>query len=317
MTIWSDGQYGHESHQPDLPEPSGPTRSRRRQRKAAAGLAVCLVATGVGIAIGQATDHGPLTASLEAAAAAPGTTTTTVPNSAPLPQPAWTGPALGGGIGPFGKGMFGPFFGGLGTVTAVTPDSFKVKLRDGSTVTFTTSSSTSYDTIGVKVGRGELSVGETVIVRPPLTKGSPAPTNSSKPRAAGAVTLALPTISGKVVSISGGSAVIEDGQGFWRDVSLSTATVYGKSGTSATVADVKTGGYVLVSGHIASDHQTLDAVAVQLGAFAGPGGPGVGEFFGPGRAFGGFGFRFPGYPGGKNPPMQVFPGPADAPTGNS
>jgi hypothetical protein len=100
---------------------------------------------------------------------------------------------------------------------------------------------------------------------------------------------------------------VQDAEGFWRTVDLTSSTAYAQGGKPAAAGAVKTGTYVLVAGHVAADHTTLDATAVALLGTDPAGGPG---FFGPlgGGAFwpgGAAVFGGPGFLGG--PPSGFHP----------
>jgi hypothetical protein len=268
----------------------GGARSRPWRTRGIVSLACAAVVAGVvGFAIGRPSTPA---ANARTVAASAGSTTTTTPSS--LSPPALARPGPGRFFG--GRFKHSQMIGAAGKVASITSTSIVVKpAKSGSNIILTTNASTVYGTAGVKLSRSAVAVGDEVIVG--LTK----PATSSTSRTAATVDIVLPEVLGKVVSVSGSSLVVQDSEGFWRDVSLSSATVYQKSGKSSTESALKTGSYVLVSGHIAADHQTLDAVGVlqvssssqgnspapAIGGFL-PGsfGPGVGGF--PGLGLGGF-----------------------------
>jgi hypothetical protein len=253
----------------------------------------CLAVAGASIAIAG---HGAGSPAAAAALAAKSSTTTTQPGGGP-PVP----PPFPGAPGGRGRHLFG--IGGAGTVSAVTSGGFTVKTRDGSSVTFTTSSSTVYREGPIAVGRSALAVGEHVLVgttRPGASSGT------STSHAAQFVMLIVPEVGGKVVSVSGTTVVVQDGEGFWRTVQLSGSTVYQSAGTASTAGAVKAGVYIVAGGTIASDHTTLDASAVEiLGTKPGDGPRSkIGRAFGfggPAAFFGGPNASFPGA-------LPAFPG---------
>jgi hypothetical protein len=263
-----------------------PARSRPPRRAAVVATA-CLAVAGFAIGVLSTRHNGP------ASAVATAATATTTPAAAPRPPfRGHGGPRFGG------RGLAGGAF-SAGTVASISASGFTVSGPSGSKITFTTSSSTTYSEVGVQVGRSALAVGEHVAIRTSL------PASSGTTHAASAVELLLPEVEGKFVSLSGNRLIVEDDQGFWHTIELSSSTAYGEAGKAASESALKSGVYVLASGQIASDHTTLQASAVAVstgGASAGgpaaawPGfagplfGPGPqGAFFAPGPAGAWFG----------------------------
>jgi hypothetical protein len=254
-------------------------------RRAAIAAAACVAVAGGAIAI-AGTSGGHATPASDTAASS--ASTTTMPNAPLPPRHARGSFHLGGGLG-------GP--GALGTVGSVTAGGFTVK-GPGATYTFTTSSSTVYREASVPVGRSQLTAGERVMVR----ASAPA-TSGATSRAATEVDIVLPEVAGKVLSISGSQVVVQDGQGFWRTVDVSSSTAYGQAGKAAAASALKTGQYVVATGQIASDHTTLDASAVALlGSSPAAGG---GDFPPDGPGF--FGGGAPGFRQGPGPAWQQGP----------
>jgi hypothetical protein len=253
-----------------------PARSRLPRRAALAATA-CLAVAGFAIGVLSTRHNAPASASAVATAA----TATTTPAKPPQP------PFFGHGA----KRLGGPAFAGgpfaAGTIASISTSGFTVSSPDGSKITYTTSSSTTYSEVGVQVSRSALAVGERVAIRT-LRPGESAASGTTHP--ASAVELVLPEVEGKFVSISGSQLIVEDSEGFWRTINLSSSTAYGEAGKSATESALKAGVYVLASGQIASDHTTLQASAVAVSTNASPiGGPGLGgPLFGPGQQGGAF-----------------------------
>ena len=75
-------------------------------------------------------------------------------------------------------------------------------------------------------------------------------------------------LSGSVVSIGTGSIVIQDKQGFWRTIVLSSSTTYSEGPMTmqpaASSSDLAVGSTVEVSGTVDADHTSLDAVSVRI-----------------------------------------------------
>jgi hypothetical protein len=256
---------------------TGPVPARSHlPRRAALVATACLAIAGFAIGV-LSTRHSTPRSAVVAAA-----TGTTTPASAPKPFGRHAGPRFGG------HGFAGGAFSG-GTVASVSASGFTVSGLNGTKVTFTTSSSTTYSEVGVQVSRSALAAGERVTIRTSMTA------SSATTHAASAVELVLPEVEGKFVSLSGGRLIIEDSEGFWRTIELSSSTAYGEAGKAASESALKAGVYVLASGQIGSDHTTLQASAVAVSAAgSSAGGPGfAGPFFGSGPqgAFGGPGPR--------------------------
>lgn len=272
-------------------------------RRAAVAAATCIAVAGGAIAIaGTAGSHASPVAATQFSAAS----TTTVPNPPKQPRPFPGGKHRG-----FPGFRVGGLLGAGGTVGSVTAGGFTVK-GPGATYTYTTSSSTVYREASVPVSRSELAAGERVLVRAASASGSS--------RAASEVEIVLPAVTGKVVSISGSQVVVQDGQGFWRTVDVSSSTVYGQAGKKAAASALKTGEYVVAAGRIAADHTTLDASAVALLGTApedGGGGfpPPAAGFFGPGFSGGSGFFGAPGFFGGDGSGQVEGPGPSWHPMG--
>ncbi|HEV2362020.1 MAG TPA: DUF5666 domain-containing protein [Acidimicrobiales bacterium] len=205
------------------------------------------------------------------------------------------------GAGPlgrrFGRGGFGGGFGfgfgfGAGTITQIGSSSVTIKDGAGKSVTVKTTSSTRYDEGGVPVSRSSLSVGERVAIIPEflskLELGGPDGQKPTTPQltpasslTAGAIEIILPSVGGKIVSISGSAFVVQDGEGFWRTVDVSTSTVYFEpGGKSLSESGLKVGDFVVASGDIGSDHTTLDAKTVGLMPNLPPKSPSGGSPFG-------------------------------------
>jgi Domain of unknown function (DUF5666) len=282
---------------PPAPGQSGRSVWHRPTVLVSAGLALSLglAAGGYGIA-SATTQSGPSTSALSASSS-----TTTPSATKPAPKGRQRGGAFGRGgfAGHGGFGSHGGFGGRLGggpgffgaqpggVVKSITSTSVTITGPTGKTVTVTTNSSTQYREGPVKVTRGALAVGEHVAVFSPVAM--PVPSSGATPSTAASSTshpatvidIILPGISGEVVSVSGSTIVVQDNEGFWRTLDVSSGTVYESAGKTATESAVKKGELISASGKIASNHTTLEASAVAVlgtGGTSAPRAPGSVSF---------------------------------------
>ncbi len=181
----------------------------------------------------------------------------------------------------FGAAAGGFCGGDTGTVTGISGSTLTLRTFTG-TVTVTTSSSTKYSREGKQLSFSAIKVGEVVAVR-----GSRSGTTktASSPIAATAITIEVPTITGRVQSVSGNTITLVTNDGQLEYVTMSGATVYqGIRGATATSTAVKTGVFVVAQGTETDlTHMTADGIQV-LGSMS----------FGP--------HGFPGQPGAKPSP---------------
>jgi Domain of unknown function (DUF5666) len=189
------------------------------------------------------------------------------PNSAntaavtkPSPSPSAHKPSFGGhspgGLmcgAPFaGDGFGGPsFFGGgfcggeTGTVIKISGSTLTLRTLAG-TVTVTTTSSTTYSREEQQVHLSAVKVGDVVAVRGSRTGTSPTATS---PIAATAITVEVPSISGRVQSVSGKTVTLVTGDGQLAYITISSSTAYhGVRGATATSSSVKAGVYIVAQG---------------------------------------------------------------------
>ena len=278
---------------PPAPSAPAPTSRARLAKRGAVAAAACAAVAGASLGIASHSSGSPASATALSAQSAP---TTTAPSYGGFPGFAPGGPG----------GMDRHDFdhrGAVGTVTSVTAGGFTVTTPNGTKTAFTTNSSTVYREGTITVGRSALAVGEHVLVG--AARPASAASNSSGAGTAAVVQLLLPSVGGKIVSVSGSTVVVQDGQGFWRTMQVSSSTAYQSAGKTSSAAAMKAGVYVWATGTIASDHTTLDASAVAvLGTNpAGAGGPGFGFFGGPGGPG--------GHGGDRHRPDGFFGGPGD------
>jgi len=237
---------------PPPPPPVAPENKRvGRVRIVGIALAIAVVGAAAGFVVTRA--------------ASPANANTTAATTKPSPSPSTRhkpsfgsrggsgfgcgAPFAGAGFGgpsAFGGGFFGVGFcgGETGTVTKISGSTLTLRTISG-TVTVTTTSKTTYSREDKTVKFGAVAVGDVVAVRG--TRGS-APTATS-PIAATAITIEVPSITGRVQSVSGDTVTLVTSDGQLDYVTLSGATTYqGVRGATASVASVKAGVYIVAQG---------------------------------------------------------------------
>lgn len=231
---------------------------------------------GIGLAIAVV---GATTGFIATHAASPSSANTAAATK-PSPPPSAHKPSFGGhGSGgfecgaPFAGAGFGgpPFFGGgfcggeTGTVLKISGSTLTLRTLAG-TVTVTTTSSTTYSREAQQVHLSAVKVGDVVAVRGSRTGTSPAATS---PIAATAITIEVPSISGRVQSVSGNTVTLVTGDGQLAYITISSSTAYhGVRGAAATSSSVKAGIYIVAQGTLVS-LMTLNADDVEvLGALS-------------------------------------------------
>jgi Domain of unknown function (DUF5666) len=238
---------------PPPPPPVAPENKRvGRVRIVGIALAIAVVGAAAGFVVTRA--PSPAAANTTAATTKPSPSPSTRHKPSFSPRGGFGfgcgAPLAGAGIGgpsSFGGGFFGGGFcgGETGTVTKISGSTLTLRTISG-TVTVTTTSKTTYSREDKTVKFGAVAVGDVVAVRG--TRGS-SPTATS-PIAATAITIEVPSITGRVQSVSGHTVTLVTSDGQLEYVTLSGATTYhgvGKSAT-ATVASVKAGVYIAAQG---------------------------------------------------------------------
>jgi hypothetical protein len=239
---------------PPSQPPVEPPRGRLRLLGLALGIAVIGAAAGFVL-----TRAGSVTLA--------SATSTAPPSASGSAHP----PSYGrGGFGsPCGSGFastgFGSFDGGscggdTGTVTGVSGSTLTLRTLAG-TVTVTTSTATKYSREGKQLTFSAIKVGEVLQVRG--SRGTAAKT-ATAPIAATAITIEVPTIMGRVQSVSGNTVTLVTSDGQLELVTTSGATVYqGFRGATATSASIKAGIYVVAQGTETDlTHMTADGIQV-------------------------------------------------------
>ncbi len=245
---------------------------RRRVLMGASGTALAAgVGAGAFAAANAATSSTPsntaasITASSSSGSSGSSGATTTLPSgssgSSGTASPApggWGGPRGAGPMG--GDGFAGAGMGGIhGTVTAVGSDgSITLTETGGTSITVKTDTSTLYE-LGHASGKAtDVAVGDIVSIRPTTASAS-----ATSPTAA-EVDIALPSMSGTVVSNDGSTIVITDSQGFQRTIHVTTSTKYTEAGSSTTAPAAAVGSTIVASGTVDANKTDLDASSVQI-----------------------------------------------------
>ncbi len=171
-----------------------------------------------------------------------------------------------------------------GVVTAVTDASITLKHLDGTSTTYTITSTTAIYEGPTTIAASSLAVGQHVEID----------LSSTNSTLAQSINVQVPVLFGTVTAVQGNTITISDLDGFSRTIVVDSSTTYTKSGATAALADISVGTLISAEGTVDANLTSLDATSVSTGQSTSPaGGQGPG---GPG--FGGPGF---GPPGGNGP----------------
>lgn len=164
-----------------------------------------------------------------------------------------------------------------GTVISFTASSLTVKQPDGTSTTYTITSSTTFKEGEATVSAAALAAGEHVAVQ----------VSSSSATTAALIDIQLPTLVGTVTSVDGTTIVVRDVEGFSRTIVTSGSPTFTKAESTsvATLTDVTVGSIIRASGTIDSNQTTLDATLVSVGQVS-PTSDWSGNLAGPGRGEG-------------------------------
>lgn len=146
-----------------------------------------------------------------------------------------------------------------GVVSALTTTSVTLNRNDGKTTTFTITPTTVITEGSVSMTVPSLEVGDTVNVE----------VNSTDATTALRIDIVQATLAGPVTAISGDTITVTGGQGFARQILVSTATTYTLGGQPATLANVTVGSHIVAVGTIDVNKTTLDATSIAIKASAG------------------------------------------------
>jgi hypothetical protein len=145
-----------------------------------------------------------------------------------------------------------------GTVTAVTSSSVTVLAKDGTSTTFTYTTTTGVKALGdpsATLTTSDLAVGEHVGVS----------FDSSAATAAVTIDIKLAHVSGTVSAVSGDNITVQDHQGFTHLVLVGSATTYSEQGGgTATLTSVVVGTRIRAEGVVDTNGTTLDALTVVI-----------------------------------------------------
>jgi hypothetical protein len=168
-----------------------------------------------------------------------------------------------------------------GTVTAVTSSSVTVQAKDGTSTTFTYTTSTNVKALGdpsATLTTSDLAVGEHVGVA----------YDTSAATTAVSIDVKLAHISGTVTTVSGDNITIQDHQGFTRMILVGATTTYNEKGATVTQSDVVAGVRIRAEGLVDTNGTTLDALTITICSPSVTPGPITPKFPG-GHRKGGFG----------------------------
>jgi Domain of unknown function (DUF5666) len=211
------------------------------------GLTIAVVGATAGFIVTQAAS--PSTAKTTAAASKPSPSPSThKPSFKPRDGHAFEcgAPLAGAGFGAMPPFFRGGFCGGqTGTVTKISGSTLTLRTLGG-TVNVTTTSSTTYRRDEQQVHFNAVKIGDVVAVRGSRSGASPTVTS---PIAATEITIEVPSIGGRVQSVSGDTVTLVTGNGQLEYVTLSSSTSYhGVRGASATRSSLKAGIYIVAEG---------------------------------------------------------------------
>lgn len=207
---------------------------------------------------------------LLAARPSAGSTTAAAATSTPSPS-SHAGPHGGRNFG--GGSESGA---GRGTVTGINGTTLTLRTLRG-TLTVNTTSSTTYMKEGKSISLNDIKVDDVVQVRPERPSGSSTPP-ATPPTAVTAQSIAVvvPTVFGRVDSISGPTIFIVTRDGQIAYLFTTSSTKYTSNGNAASFGDVKPGDYVTAQGTQTDvKHLTADRVAISTTPAPRPGGFGM------------------------------------------
>ncbi|MHB2028891.1 MAG: DUF5666 domain-containing protein [Acidimicrobiales bacterium] len=155
----------------------------------------------------------------------------------------------------------------VGYVTALTPTSVSVLLRNGTSVTFAITSATTFSEGTSATTVASLAIGQLVRVQTtnPVTTTTTSTTTSSA--TATSIEIELARLSGIVTAVSGDSITVANEQGFTHTIVVSSTTTFALEGSSATLANVVVGSRIHATGVIGTDGTTLDAMSVLINPY--------------------------------------------------
>lgn len=181
------------------------------------------------------------------------TTQQTSPTApAPLARPGF---GMGQGMGAYGAGV-------AGTVTAISGDTITVKTPTGQTGTVTVASSTVYREVGTQVSLSDIHVGTQIVARGANT--------GSASVSASLVMVVPPHAAGQVTAVNGNTITITPTSGQFGLAStadtivVTDKTTYTSPFSTASLASIKTGSWIMAIGSLSGGGKTLTADQVMV-----------------------------------------------------
>ncbi len=157
----------------------------------------------------------------------------------------------------------------VGYVTALTPTSVSVLLRNGTSVTFAITSATTFTEGTSATTVASLAIGQRVRVQTtnPVTTTSTSTSTTTSSATATSIEIELARLSGIVTAVSGDSITVANEQGFTHTIVVTSTTTFALEGSSATLANVVVGSRIHATGVIGTDGTTLDAMSVLINPY--------------------------------------------------
>ena len=139
-----------------------------------------------------------------------------------------------------------------GKVTAIGVNSVTIQRRDGATVTYTTTSTTTYSMGETSATMAALAVGEQVDVT----------TSSTAPQTATAIEVDLANVNGKVTAISGDTITVGSGSDA-KTVIVDASTMFTLRGATSTLSAIVVGSRIETKG-VSTSSSALNATSVKI-----------------------------------------------------
>ncbi len=148
-----------------------------------------------------------------------------------------------------------------GTVAALSVDSLTLNTRDGHSVSFAITSSTTFKQGDVDTTQAALVVGDQVMLRATIVSNSATNTSTSR---ADFIDIQLSKVEGVVTGVANGVITLTTAQNVVRSVVVSAATTYSQGGSDASFSDVTVGVDIEAQGTLQANGATLAALTVNI-----------------------------------------------------
>jgi endonuclease YncB( thermonuclease family) len=217
-------------------------------RRTAAAILITGTLASAGIIAAQASSHSAtaLTATATGKTAAAATSVAGTKGQGP-----------GGGHGGLG-GFGGPGGHGGFTVTAISGNTITANGPNGTTVTITVTSSTTYSEAGTTATLSDIHVGSIIAVRQAsMAQGSTTLTATS-------IMIQLPSTGGVVSSVSGDTITVTGRDQKTYTIVVSAITRYQKAGKTASLTDVAKGTSIMAEGALSGATLSAQLVTIQV-----------------------------------------------------